>query len=188
MHLVLHMWHSLVAETGVEAAESSIRHLGLACALTSMSTAVGFGSLLLASLQGIQTFGWCCALGSVLSFFAVITVIPLVASMRLSRFLRVRETSRPSRALGPLADRVVAAILQHRKKVMAGGVVLTLALGLVAATAGARPSPGYRDPGFERSVPGARASRSVVWRYHVCLCQSPVAGRWGSDSQEFYMS
>ncbi len=133
MHLVLHVRRAVAGgSSGLEAARSSIRHLGLACALTSLSTAVGFGSLTLASLQGIRTFGWCCALGSVLSFFAVITVVPLLSSTWLSRYVVVGEKRPTHWGLGRFPDRVLSGLIEHPRVVLACAAVLTVSLALLA--------------------------------------------------------
>ena len=133
MHLVLHVRRAVAGgSSGLEAAQSAIRRLGLACALTSLSTSVGFGSLTLASLNGIRTFGWCCALGSVLSFFAVITVVPLLSSTRLSRYIVVDQTSRRRRSLGWLSDRLFSALIEHPRVVLTCGAALTGTLALLA--------------------------------------------------------
>ncbi|HRX37406.1 MAG TPA: twin-arginine translocation signal domain-containing protein, partial [Aestuariivirga sp.] len=62
-----------------EAARSAIRQVGLACALTSLTTAIGFGSLLVAESEFVQGFGRGCAIGVVVTFFAVVVFIPLVS-------------------------------------------------------------------------------------------------------------
>ncbi len=133
MHLVLHMRRAMAeGSSGLDAAQSSIRHLGMACALTSLSTAVGFGSLMVASLYMIQTFGWCCALGSVLSFFAVITVVPLLASTPLSKYIVATKESRRPSVLGWIADRILSLLLRYPRVVLGCGVVSTLTLALLA--------------------------------------------------------
>jgi uncharacterized protein len=68
-----------------EAARMGIREVGLACALTSLTTAIGFGSLSLAHHRIVREFGWCCVLGVVLTFLAVVIVIPLICSTWLGR-------------------------------------------------------------------------------------------------------
>jgi predicted RND superfamily exporter protein len=134
MHLVLHVRRLLVSGASTrEAATSAVRRLGLACALTSLSTAVGFGSLYVASLDGIKTFGWCCALGSVLSFFAVITVVPLLASTPLSRLAVADKPYSAGKLLALPADWILTRILRHCRVVVAGGAVLTVGLAVVAA-------------------------------------------------------
>ena len=61
----------------LQAARSGIEQVGLACALTSLTTAIGFGSLSLANHVIVQEFGWSCVIGVTLTFIAVITTIPL---------------------------------------------------------------------------------------------------------------
>jgi predicted RND superfamily exporter protein len=129
MHLVLHIRRSAsMGASGLEAATNAIRDLGFPCALTSLSTAVGFGSLLLASLDGIQTFGRCCALGSVLSLLAVVTVVPLVASTGLSRYTVLRRPSAGRRRVAVLANRGLDTIVAHSRFVLGGGVAVTILL------------------------------------------------------------
>ncbi|MEO2045959.1 MAG: efflux RND transporter permease subunit [Pirellulales bacterium] len=61
-----------------ESARIALREVGLACALTSLTTAIGFASLSLAHHEIVREFGWCCVLGVLVTFIAVITVIPLL--------------------------------------------------------------------------------------------------------------
>lgn len=132
MHLVLHMRRAMDAgASNVEAAQSAIRNLGLACALTSLSTSVGFGSLVVASVIVIQKFGWCSAMGSVLSFFAVITVVPLLACTPLGRYIQSRNPSFGRRRLGRLAQSCLAPVLRYARVVLAGGVALCMVLAMV---------------------------------------------------------
>ena len=63
--------------TAREAARRGVREVGLACFLTSLTTAIGFGSLGLAHHQIVREFGYCCVLGVVLTFVAVMITIPL---------------------------------------------------------------------------------------------------------------
>ena len=65
----------------VEAAAAGIRHVGLACALTSLTTCVGFGSLVLASLDVIRVFGMVAAVGCILNYVAVIITLPLLTAV-----------------------------------------------------------------------------------------------------------
>jgi predicted RND superfamily exporter protein len=71
------------------AAANGIREVGLACALTSLTTAIGFGSLTLAHHEIVREFGQCCVLGVLLTFVAVITVIPLACITPLGRRVHI---------------------------------------------------------------------------------------------------
>ena len=66
----------------LQAARSGIEQVGLACALTSLTTAVGFGSLSLANHVVVREFGWACVIGVTLTFIAVITTIPLACCFK----------------------------------------------------------------------------------------------------------
>ena len=132
MHLVLHMRRKKdEGASNAEAAESAVRNLGLACALTSLSTSVGFGSLIVASIVVIQKFGWTAALGSVLSFFAVITVVPLLATTSLGRFIQSKNPAFAQQGLGRLANWYLTPVLRHARVVLVCGLVLFAILASV---------------------------------------------------------
>lgn len=79
VHLMVHIRRRRAeGATSRGAAASAIRHVGVACALTSVTTAVGFGSLMIAESEFVQSFGRACALGVLVTFVSVITVIPLL--------------------------------------------------------------------------------------------------------------
>ena len=74
---------------GAEAAVVGLRQVGLACALTSLTTAIGFGSLFLAEHEFVRQFGQSCVLGVVLAFVAVIVLIPLACRSPLGKRIHV---------------------------------------------------------------------------------------------------
>ena len=134
VHLMLHVRRSLAAgSTRMEATQGAIRRLGLPCALTSLSTAVGFGSLTVASLEGIRLFGQCCALGTLLSFCAVLTTVPLLAISPLGKTVVIPAGARRQSALPACADRMLRIIVSRARVVLIGGTALTLAMVFFAA-------------------------------------------------------
>lgn len=76
----------------VDAAKMSLRHLFLPCFLTSLTTAVGFGSLVVAQIDVIQRFGVACAAGAMLNFLAVVPLVPLLASTRLGKYVAAGDS------------------------------------------------------------------------------------------------
>lgn len=68
-----------------DAARQSIREVGLACWLTSLTTAIGFASLTLAHHEIVREFGYCCMIGVLMTFISVITIIPLACATRLGK-------------------------------------------------------------------------------------------------------
>jgi hypothetical protein len=86
IHLMLHLRREVTTGSSArDGAILAIRRIGIACALTSLTTAVGFGSLLLASRPSVRDFGGCCAMGCVLTFIAVMTFLPLMSGTFLGR-------------------------------------------------------------------------------------------------------
>ena len=73
----------------VDAAREGLSQVGLACALTSLTTAIGFGSLALARHEFVQQFGYSCVIGVICTFVSVITVIPLACSTWIGKFVTI---------------------------------------------------------------------------------------------------
>ena len=109
----------------------AIRHLGLPCALTSLTTAVGFGSLAVSRIEVMQRFGMLFAAAVGMTFVAVLTSVPLFASFLLERLPPTSMAERFSGLHGP-AERLVRWIVRHARGVGASGVLLTIALLFVA--------------------------------------------------------
>lgn len=61
------------------AARAALEEVGLACFLTAITTAIGFGSLSLARHETVQEFGWSCVIGVLLTVIAILTIIPLAS-------------------------------------------------------------------------------------------------------------
>ena len=80
---------------------------GPACLLTSITTAIGFGSLMLSDSEMIAGFGRTAAIGVVVTFFAVILISPLLAASWIGQRMHVSEHHNPS---GRIMNRLVAVI------------------------------------------------------------------------------
>ncbi|MEO0531916.1 MAG: MMPL family transporter [Planctomycetota bacterium] len=74
-------------DTPVESARDAIAKVGLACWLTSLTTAIGFGSLLLAKSDYVQDFGRVCMIGVFIAFSAVVTFVPWISSTWVGRYI-----------------------------------------------------------------------------------------------------
>lgn len=77
--------HRAAGMSATDAARLAIREVGLACWLTSFTTAIGFGSLVLAHHEIVREFGYCCVIGVLMTFLSVITIIPLACASPLGR-------------------------------------------------------------------------------------------------------
>jgi uncharacterized protein len=116
------------------AAEEGLKQVGVACFLTSLTTAVGFGSLMLADSVWVQEFGKCSTLGVVLCFLAVVIMIPLSCNSWLGRGLHVGyQKSLIDRHLLRISG-VITWVLRYRTWLAIVAVASTLGLLAVGLT------------------------------------------------------
>ncbi|MBD3675996.1 MAG: MMPL family transporter [Planctomycetaceae bacterium] len=116
------------------AAAEALQKVGLACFLTSLTTAIGLGALSLAHHEVVREFGWSCVIGVVLTFFAVILVIPLLCSTRLgNRLEKGHGEGLVDRSLGRI-EVVIDWVLQRRKAMTFCAIGLTLTLVGISLT------------------------------------------------------
>lgn len=144
----IHLMHDMrqARAAGVQPRDASagaVGRLAGACALTSLTTAIGFGSLAVAKVDIIRRFGLACAGGTLLALLAVVVLVPLLGGTRLGRWIQP-HTSRTSRnrlgnALGALSTRVT----RHARLVAVVGLLLTL--GLFAASLRLTPNSWLRE-------------------------------------------
>jgi uncharacterized protein len=133
VHLMLHMRREVgTGSTARVGAILAVRRIGIACALTSLTTAVGFASLLLASRPSVREFGGCCAMGCVLTFLAVITLVPLMSGTVLGRRCAAVTKSGQTNRWNDLFDRVSRPILAKPMRVTVFSVLMTVVLGTTA--------------------------------------------------------
>ncbi len=116
------------------AAREGLSQVGLACGLTSLTTAIGFGSLALARHEFVQQFGFSCVIGVICCFVAVITVIPLACSTVVGNFIQSADkTSLIDRNLDRISG-VIDFVLPRKRLVSLIAIVSTIILILVSAT------------------------------------------------------
>ncbi len=129
LHLFLH-WQRLAGEAGTreDALATSLFHVGPACALSTITSAIALFSLVLSRNQGLQEFGVIGGVAMLASLFATLAALPLAIRVAdRAGWLRARGVAgRLSQAANP-AIRLFA----NRTAVVVAGVVLTI-IGLVA--------------------------------------------------------
>ncbi len=135
VHLMVQIRRNRVSGLSTrDASRLGIREVGLACGLTSLTTAVGFGSLALAHHEIVREFGWCCVLGVILTFIAVVTTIPLACSSWLGRRVHVgHDKGLIDRHLNRIGG-VVEFVLARPTAFSLAGIFITLALFLTSLT------------------------------------------------------
>jgi uncharacterized protein len=117
-----------------EAARTGIVQVGMACFLTSLTTAIGFGSLTLADSEWVQQFGVCCVVGVTASFIAVVSIIPLLCSTWLGRNVHIgQENSLIDRNLERISG-LIDLSLRRRRLLSIGSILVTIALFAISMT------------------------------------------------------
>ena len=133
VHLVHDFRRSRRAGIGQrESAVSVVRHLGPACALTSLTTAIGFGSLALAGVPIIRRLGLACAAGVTITLGAVLLIVPLLCGSRWAARMHDHPPSPLAERIGARSVDVIRWIVGHARLVSVAGVAVTTVL-LVSA-------------------------------------------------------
>jgi predicted RND superfamily exporter protein len=115
-------------------ARTALHEVGYACMLTSLTTAIGFGSLSLADNTWVKDFGWCSVIGVTLTFIAVVAIVPLVCSTRLGRNIHLgHEKSLIDRNLTRLSG-LIDLVLRAPRLIAFSGIALTVVLLGVSLT------------------------------------------------------
>lgn len=134
VHLVVRLKQLRAADLPpAEAVRQAMLQTGPACFLTSVTTAIGFGSLMISQSDMIAGFGRASAIGVIVTFLAVIMVSPLLAMSRLGQKMHISAHSDPlARLMGRLTG-VVSFSSRFARSVTVAGVAIT-AMSLVAAS------------------------------------------------------
>lgn len=133
--------------TGADTVAAALRHVLAPCLLTSLTTAVGFASLLTSPVPPIRRFGVAAAVASLIAFAVTVTLVPACAALLAA--------PRP-RGGGALRLDRLAALVVGRPRV---GVTLGALAAVVFALGWARITP---DTDFLRFFPEDSALRRDV--------------------------
>ena len=117
-----------------KAVEAAIVEVGPACVLTSLTTAVAVGSLVFANSALVSTFGYVAALSTLISFLAVMIVVPVLSVLLLRNEQKfANQSARQSlfgRGLFGVSDELAARVKKHHVFYALSGYLLALALGV----------------------------------------------------------
>ena len=149
VHLMVQIRHErAMGLKGLDAAREGVRKVGLACFLTSLTTAVGFGSLALANHELVRDFGYCCALGVGLSFLSVVLAIPLACSTWLGERIHVGYGKGYFDRNIKRISGVVDFVLKYPRRISAFGILLSLVLFSISLTLRPDDRPGELLPSY----------------------------------------
>lgn len=155
-----------------DAAAQSIDHVGMACLLTSLTTAIGFGSLLIGRSEMIKGFGLAAAIGVLVTFVAVLLLTPLLGCSWLGRRLhRGQHRDLVGRNIERLSV-VMNPVVKRAPLFAIGGVLLTVVLSTTALQLEPDDRLAHRVPNqseayqalleCDRAVGGIRVMQVVV--------------------------
>ena len=123
--------HRAAGMTASDAARTSIREVGVACWLTSLTTAIGFGSLAIAQHEQVREFGYCCVIGVLMTFVAVITIIPLACTSPLGNRIHSGHGRNP---IDRNLERIVGLIdwvMRYPRRISAFAIGFTITLAAI---------------------------------------------------------
>ncbi len=181
VHLMVQIRHERATGLkGLDAAREGVRKVGLACFLTSLTTAVGFGSLALANHELVRDFGYCCVFGVALAFLSVVLAIPLACSTWLGQRIHIGHgkgyVDRNINRIGGIVD----LVLRYPRRMSAVGILLSLVLFSISLTL--RPDdrqgdllPTYTEPAI------ANQKMDVAMGG---LSQATIAIEWNATDDE----
>ncbi|MFN6305052.1 MAG: efflux RND transporter permease subunit [Planctomycetota bacterium] len=133
VHIMIHIRKCMREGLAPKAAcKRTLELVGLACFLTSLTTAIGMGSLAWANHQIVREFGWSCVLGVTATWISVMLVIPLISMTPWSKRLS-KGTERD--LLHHLIDRfepTIGWIIDRKRAFSYFAILLTLGLGCLA--------------------------------------------------------
>jgi len=109
VHMMVEIRHQRASGLDVQQAmRQGVVRVGLACVLTSLTTSIGFASLLWAHHEIVREFGLCCVLGVGCTLISVLTVVPLGCRSPLGKRLHIglgkSLIDGQLRRIGPIVD------------------------------------------------------------------------------------
>jgi len=110
---------------------SAVRHLAVACFLTSVTTAAGFASLLIAEISILQRFGLYAAGGVLIAYVVTIVLVPLAFSY--TRPVTGGGGERIDRLLDRVAGALGGLAIRRRRAVAAGGILFAAGAAWLAS-------------------------------------------------------
>ena len=133
-----------------QATASALQKLGIPCMLSALTTTAGFGSLMIAESKMISDFGRDCAIGTLLTFAAVMLILPIMtrhsATENLEQYLTRKfkrlfpggksENPAPSRSkrLAAVFQGFINLVITRASTVVAVATLLTIAFGWLTST------------------------------------------------------
>ena len=119
-----------------EAMAASMRKLGLPCMLSALTTAAGFASLTVAEANMISDFGRDCAVGTLITFMAVVLLLPLLGLLPFKHKIQINKKSLQLDSVPGKGFflKFIKTVNKHAKGVVTVSVILTILFGWLTST------------------------------------------------------
>jgi predicted RND superfamily exporter protein len=145
MHLVFNVRRELMAGADrLEAARMAVINVAPACFLTALTAAIALASFIFAESALIRTFGGASTIAVLLSYVAVVVVVPTLAALLLPRETSLQKPGEGrDRAMGELG-KFSEILFRHLARNPAGYVISGILLVGVMGAAYVNLQPHYR--------------------------------------------
>ncbi|RZO18750.1 MAG: hypothetical protein EVB09_01045 [Verrucomicrobiaceae bacterium] len=119
-----------------ESMAASMRKLGLPCMLSALTTAAGFASLTVAEANMISDFGRDCAVGTLITFMAVVLLLPLLGLLPFKHKIQIDKKSSQLDSVPGKAFflKFIGSVIKRSKWVVTVSVILTILFGWLTST------------------------------------------------------
>ena len=119
IHLVSHYVDAIRSgDKKIHALETTVREVGYSAFLTSISTAIGFGTLYFVDMEPIQVFGLVTAIGVLIAFALTILLLPVM--LLVFPTPKYVERTKEGSLWQPYLRKWFVGVLRHRKWILAG--------------------------------------------------------------------
>ena len=126
VHLISHYRLELpLKKDKKKALLETYQRAGKPCLFTSITTAIGFGSLIISDIPAVRSLGFFAGFGIMSAFFLSMVLVPLGLLMTKVK----SKSAQPQERKGSLLGWIGAFNLKHPKWILATGLIIVLVMG-----------------------------------------------------------
>ncbi len=134
IHLTMRYREERKRESKEKAVENTVKHVGMALLLATITTVVAFLSNLASPITLLGEFGILSAVGIIASFIIMLLFVPACRMLREKRKeTREEETKTGDGLLGKMMARIAISLHKHAKIVIAATVLFSIFMGFFAS-------------------------------------------------------
>jgi predicted RND superfamily exporter protein len=135
VHIMVHIRSLLLqGQTPLDACKRTLELVGTACFLTSLTTAIGMGSLVFAHHEVVREFGWSCVIGVISTWLSVMTILPLACRTWIGNRLKRTSSRDALDNFLEIIGSIVRSVIVHAKVVCFFSISLFVVLLVISST------------------------------------------------------